>query len=581
MTATTLSLNLNTTTAADEKPIHLNAAQSRLRAEVLEWLKAGHPKLKAIHGFAGTGKTFAVKYILQSAYGLVDGSQPVLVGDTWACAPTHQAKGVLKNALKGAPIKEVVTAHSLLGLRPQKVRFGRQDEQLLEECLGISLEERTSDDEALIDSLQVRRNAAVEGKQDFVQTKIKKGLEGVRLIVVDEWSMISANLFGLFVELTCNPNLRPDLQILFMGDPAQLPPINEKLSKVATLPHFTELTEVVRYDGAILDYCNGVRTVPDYELLHMRIEEDDSLLILPQHEVMAALPEVYASGESIRFVAATNARVSEINYMVRSLLKGEEKNGGLFYEPGDVVLTTNAVSRQGSGAFDVATKGKESEMECHTSTLLELGEMVGPGDFVSLGTRGGTRLSEGAFAFKSALGNTFERMAFRYCIYESGDPFGRDAAIMLINPDQWHTWKQETKQLLSRAKTTQSRSKKRSGARGQEGDQAKAVWAEFGLKDWYTTLDGRTLTDYEYKQIRSQLWRDYFDLLGFADDASYSYASTCHRCQGVTLDVVIVDMRSVVPPVRQSWRNEEGTWDTRKLLYTAATRARKQVIFMV
>ena len=586
MSATALSLNLPTATvvgAIPKRKITLNNDQKRLRGEVLAWLKSGSPKLKTIRGYAGAGKSLCVGEILKAAYGLGEGvSTPILVGDVWACAPTHQAKNILAKAFQeiDAPVNEVATSHSLLGLLPKKVKFERADEHVLEQYLSIPQDERDSDDEAMIDALQIRRNAAAEGKQDFVQTKLKTGLEHVRLVVVDECGMVNSHLFGMFVELTHNPNMNPDLQILFMGDPAQLPPINEKLSKTFELPNFTELTEVVRYDGAILEYCNGVRTAPDYELLHMRLDEDDSMLVLPQHEVIVALPEVYAGGESIRFVAATNARVAELNCMARALLKGQERNSGLFYDSGDVVLTLDAISRQHNSTFDVATKGKDSLLECHTSTLLELGNMVGPDDFVSLGTTGGIRLSDAAFSFQSALGTMFERVGFRYRLYDSGNDFGRDAVIFLLNPEQWHCWEAETKKLLSRARTTQSRSKK-AGARGQEGDQAKAVWAEFGLKNWRQTLDGRAVTDYEYKQIRSQLWRDYFNLLGFADKASYSYASTAHRVQGVTLDIVIVDMRSIVPPFRQSWRHEDGTWDTRKLLYTAATRARKQVIFMV
>ncbi|MCG8363570.1 MAG: hypothetical protein MJA27_09615, partial [Pseudanabaenales cyanobacterium] len=74
-----------------------------------------------IRGYAGTGKSLCVGKILKAAYGLGEGvSTPILVGDVWACAPTHQAKNILTKAFQeiDAPVNEVATSHSLLGLRP-------------------------------------------------------------------------------------------------------------------------------------------------------------------------------------------------------------------------------------------------------------------------------------------------------------------------------------------------------------------------------------------------------------------------------------------------------------------------------
>jgi ATP-dependent exoDNAse (exonuclease V) alpha subunit len=143
-------------------------------------------------------------------------------------------------------------------------------------------------------------------------------------------------------------------------------------------------------------------------------------------------------------------------------------------------------------------------------------------------------------------------------------------------------WKEECRHLLSRARTTQSRSKTEEGSRGQKGDLAKAVWGELGLKDWFRWADGSRVSDEEYKELRSRLWADYYELYQFADNASYSYASTCHRCQGSTVDVVVIDVKDILGTSRAAWKKngDEELWDTRKLLYTAASRASKQLVFL-
>ena len=559
-------------TGDDESPkITLTGQQEVLKAEVLEWLRLKPSKLARVTGFAGTGKTTVIKYVVQAAI-----EEGLINGPVWACAPTHQAKGVIENSLRGSAVTEVTTAHSLLGLRPKTVEFKRKDQDKLDVLLGIKEELRSTDESALIDALLIRRNASDAEVQSFVPSgKLKEGIEKVRFLLVDEWSMIDKLLYGLFCELANDPVMHPDFQIIFLGDPAQLPPIGETISKVESLPSFQELTEVVRYKGAILEYCNKVRTERDYNWLHQRVEEDETLMVLQEWEVMPQLKELYAAGESIRFAAATNARVMALNYQIRGILKDGDLSG-LFYDPGDVVLTLNAVSRSSSYAYDVACGGKKSKLEEHTSTLLELGDLCGPGAYVSLGTSG-TILTDQSFEMTSKLGTKFSRMIFRYRRYESGLPFSERKAICLLNPAQYDQWQLECKQLASRAKVTQTRSRKSTGIRGQEGEQAKAVWEEFGLKNWWKKKNGEDLQQYEYQKLKTRLWIDYFDLANFADKASYSYVSTCHRLQGVTVDIVVLDMKTLMSNAQAKF---DETWDPRKLLYTAATRARKQLIFM-
>jgi hypothetical protein len=560
--------------------------QNKFIEEFLDWLRFVPDKMRVLTGYAGTGKTHTIKRALVQAKDM-----GLLNGAVYACAPTHQAKGELVKSLKGAPIDGVSTAHSLLNLRPKTVKFLPHDEERLGTLLQIPKASRTDDEERIIDWLQIKQNKAVEGVQEFVSEGSLKKLDGVRLIVVDEGGMNNAYMFGLFCGLiNCSDpdtNFHPDLQILFMGDPAQLPPIGESISKVFTLPSFTELTEVVRYTGAIKDYCNGVRdrSNPNYDRLHRMIGEDETLMCLPSYEILRedVLKEIYAE-ESIRFIASTNKRVADLNYMIRSMLKGKAGNR-LFYESGDSILTLNGIAHDVSGSYGIAcgAKGEKVKLEINTSTLIELGDPVMPGEVVETGGGDSTFMTNLSYEYTSPLGTKFERLIYRYRLYASGDPFSETKAICLINPEQFAAWKAECNQLLKRARSTQSRGKTEATARGQEGDTAKDVWKEYGLKSWFKRLDGSKVEAWEYKGIKSRLWQDYYNLYQFADDASYSYVSTCHRAQGATVDVIVIDMEDILGTSRAAWKKpgEDELWDTRKLLYTAASRAAKQLVFMI
>ena len=575
-----LGLDLSSSNRSDvgSAKVDFTPGQAQFIREALEWLAFPQlgQRLMALHGFAGAGKTTVVNHLLAMAR-----QSGILVGDVWINAPTHQAKKIIEKSCSGtgAGISDFMTSHSFFGLRPQKVTFEAHHEDKLDELLAIEEQHRTPDQCGAIDSLIWRKNAALERLEEFLPTKLKKGAEHVRLVVVDEFSMINEVLANLYFELPFTYDMHPDLQVLFLGDPAQLPPVGEKQSLIQDIPAFTPLTEVVRNKGNILEYCTAVRTAPLASLPRLHYEYDsEDVAIMPQREILSQIKDVMESGDSVRFLAGTNDRCRQINELVRYALKGID--AGLHYYPGDTVLTLSAVKRgfaYGSKTHPGYGVKCDGDMQDHTSTLFELGDELRVGDYVKCGDDGGIRLDENSFSYTSVYGTTFNRSFFRYRPYDSGEKFGLNQALCLINPDQYQKWLEECTAAWARAQTTQTRSKK-SGARGQAGDGAKAVWAEFELKNWEKKLDGSVLTYDEYKKIRSRLWVEAFTLAQFSDKASFSYCSTVHRAQGITSDVAILDEKTLM-------RSEIGKYsedfDIRKLIYTAASRARKQLIVMV
>ncbi|MEF8797005.1 MAG: AAA family ATPase [Salinivenus sp.] len=161
-----------------------------------------------LRGYAGTGKTFLVSRLVEQ---LVEEDCTVTV-----CAPTHKAVQVLSEELGDAPV-EMQTLHSFLGLRLSPTEDGEYELVHDEGC-------------------------------DFT--------EGV--VIVDEASMIGREEWQ-HIEDTSG-----FVQWLFVGDPAQLPPVNEDPSPALDVPGPTlETIHRQAADNPILELATQIRTEAD------------------------------------------------------------------------------------------------------------------------------------------------------------------------------------------------------------------------------------------------------------------------------------------------------------------------------
>jgi len=138
-----------------------------------------------LKGYAGTGKTYMITKFI-SAFMEKDMFNRVAL-----TAPTNKAVSVLKEAAKGATNADFKTIYKLLGLK---------------------------------------RKITNDGKEVFIQNnKYDVEIESYHLVVIDEVSMLDDALFKKIKKHTGK------VKIVFMGDPAQIPPVN----KIDCIP-FTE-----------------------------------------------------------------------------------------------------------------------------------------------------------------------------------------------------------------------------------------------------------------------------------------------------------------------------------------------------
>jgi len=179
-----------------------------------EWLNNPYSfKPFVMKGFAGSGKTYLSVQFLKEVDEL---------GLCWTVvAPTHKAVGVLREVLKNESIKPTwfpSTIHRLLRLKLKR----KADEEICE-------------------------------KTDQTDSS----LANLGLVLIDEASMIDSKLLEITLECArCNST-----RLVFVGDPAQLPPVGESNSSVFLMKRAvnTELNEVVRHQGPVLKLAKIIR----------------------------------------------------------------------------------------------------------------------------------------------------------------------------------------------------------------------------------------------------------------------------------------------------------------------------------
>lgn len=277
------------------KIITFNDEQLEGLRKIKVWLKTKNVTFFTLVGYAGTGKSCCIKKILDDyIYNVV------------VSAPTHKAKKVIEN-FTDCPAK---TLHSLLGLRPD-----------------VNLDEYNP-------------NFPI-----FSPITIPK-ITDYDFCVVDEASMINQELFDLILILTKGSRTK----VLFIGDPAQIPPIGQKSSVVFTQTDIEihQLTKVERqldtnplmflYD----DLRNNLNSINGGFLRKSNMNDlgEGVIFTINKKEFRKAVLEKFMSekfkedSDYCKLIAWRNKTVMQSNKIIRTALLGENKD---IVECGDLI----------------------------------------------------------------------------------------------------------------------------------------------------------------------------------------------------------------------------------------------------
>ena len=207
-----------------------------------------------LSGYAGTGKTFLVCQIIKN---LLSRGFRVKLG-----APTNKA--------------------------------ARNAESISKEKHGLQLSAST------IASLLGQQPSINEdsGKEEFLSNSAKVRIGEYDVVFLDEYSMIGPKDLEQILEIT----QYKDVKLVFVGDEAQLPPINCKRSPVLNLSGredtmLATLTEIIRYEGGIAHVAEDVRSNPHYgrNVYPYMTLVDESLVVLKYFDWMLRAIEDFKS----------------------------------------------------------------------------------------------------------------------------------------------------------------------------------------------------------------------------------------------------------------------------------------------
>jgi exodeoxyribonuclease-5 len=246
-------------------------------------------------GYAGTGKTSCMREVARRV-----GYSNARFAYT---APTNKAAKVLREV-----VGEASTIYSLLGLRVDKNG----------------------------ETKQITHGKPVD-------------LSDLDVIVVDEASMVNAHLFGLLQDIAD----KFDLKVVFMGDPAQLPPVKEAESLALSGETGVQLTKVMRHDNQILQLVTDIREVVFSPSPCVNIKSNNahnegvwklSKVEFRKKIYEAAERNEFADGRTTKVISWRNVKVNEYNQIARQAIFGMEAQPG-FFLVGDRVVAAGPCER--------------------------------------------------------------------------------------------------------------------------------------------------------------------------------------------------------------------------------------------
>jgi exodeoxyribonuclease-5 len=255
---------------------------TKQQQEAESLIEHGQATYRLIEGYAGTGKTTVITNFCER---VKNPSKYILT------APTNKAVKVLREKLKKGLGIKTSTIHSFLGL---KIQF-RKDKQVLVQD--------------------------GKGKTPYLD---QRGMT----IIIDECSMIDETLM-LFIEDAVK---QCDHKVVFIGDPKQLPPINEKYSRSFDTKEKVSLTQIVRQaeGNPIIQLSVELRRmIDDEKYIKPKFDESDGRITTIKdgstneiaHMAQLFKSKAYlANNDHVRYLAWTNKAVDSYNKMIRSFI---------------------------------------------------------------------------------------------------------------------------------------------------------------------------------------------------------------------------------------------------------------------
>lgn len=279
-----------------------NDDQVKATEAMIEFLKAPGGGIFLLKGSAGTGKTFCVQYLRQ-----------MIKGRFIYTAPTNKATKVLRQTLTQETYRpQCKTIYSLLGLKI--------------DTSGEIKEIKTPDEDV--------------------------DLSQYLAVVLDEGSMVNKMLTGIIQSVVEEQGVK----FIVMGDEAQLPPVKEfKPPLWDVADEIAELTIPMRFDNQILNLATNLRNsighpVPKF---HRETDNDgdEGVWCCNSAEFIERIQEAarlgrFSNPDDAKAIAWRNARVVEMNMLVRGTIFEEDAAAATFLPTDRIIVTEPAIDSE-------------------------------------------------------------------------------------------------------------------------------------------------------------------------------------------------------------------------------------------
>lgn len=497
-----------------------------------------------LYGYAGTGKTTLLSEIM---YYLLDNR---LVRSIAFTAPTNKAVSVLKGKFRG----------NLKKLSQKSGKFNDDIEKM--DKKGTKIHFMTAQK-----LLGYKNDFDSEGDRIFIRGGSSQ-INRYDIVVVDEVSMISRSMIKHIIDDLESTRERNGSipKVLFVGDPAQLPPVNEDISMM-----FKQKIEGDKYSIAInkmesivlkdvirsnkknlVDLCNDVRSwvIGDSDTIDIIGNIGDGVKMFRKKEEKTKTMWARRFMKHINddngdiILVWTNKQADEYNKMARSYVFDNKDVGE--YESNDVLIMEdfyNIVDEKEKVSFYTSEQIRVMEVEKTTYTipLLHKKKIL-------------DEMKKEKKSIQGVVSKTIDRI----------NDYTRNK--------KYHTWDLYAKKLnedaMVRIKVISKKSKKKHEA---DRDMCKDM-----IKQLRDSLIGiyRTKKNIIENAIISVLWKEWYGIFTepFAC-VNYGYAISTHKSQGSTYYNVYVDLHNIL----QNPLIDEG----KRCAYTAVTRASNEVCIMV
>jgi exodeoxyribonuclease-5 len=461
----------------------LNKGQKEAFDSLVDFIKDPlDDSIYVLKGWAGTGKTYCtsllVKYVLEVI-------QPTrLWYKIGVTGPTNKSVRVIKKAT---------------GISSSRVHF-----QTIHKILGLS-EKITPD-----------------GKQIFVKEgNFKSQIGTLKLLIVDEVSMLNDELFHEIIKY------RSRIKIIFMGDPAQIPPVG----RPDCIPFREDLLEMYRIKTLSLNKI-------------MRQKEGNPIIessVLIRNNIRSQFPQVPPvtslndGGEGVEFIDL-NSQESRSNF--RAILEKYygSKDFGENPEHCKIIAWRNkTVSSMNDLVRSIIYKGES------TSSKILLGEKLIANSPIIKGEKVVMNTND-EFSVKD-FDVEIENLEFKVSDHPDDDPL----RVSIKFYDTEISYMDEN---------------------DEEVEMSIEILHEDSELDFKKILNVLKLRAIN-KKGKDKSWLIYYNFLRRYADVIYAYSTTGHKSQGSTYNTVFI----LEDDIDMNYNIEERN----RVKYTAYTRASKKL----